>query len=115
MKWLLDNAASHHFYISRNQFFEYIFHNVDVNTVNGKTRFRDIGKIRITLGDQELVLRSVIYMIYLHLNILSTERLKKNSCISYNNLFLYRFYNGIFGKILIEADGFSDIPIIILN
>jgi hypothetical protein len=86
-----------------------------VNTANGKTRSRDIGKIRITLRDQELVLRSVIHIAHLHLNILSTEPLKKDSYINYNNLFSHRLYNGTSGKILIEADGSSGILIIILN
>jgi hypothetical protein len=86
-----------------------------VNTANGKTRSRDIRKIRITLRNQELVLKNLIYKIHLRLNILSTERFKKDSYMDYNNLFLYCFYDGTFGKILIEADEFLGILIIILN
>jgi hypothetical protein len=86
-----------------------------VNTANGKIRFRGINKIRITLGDQKLMLKNVIYISYLRLNIPSAERLKKDNYINYNNLFPHRFYNGTSEKTLIETDDFSNIPIIVLD
>jgi len=44
--------------------------------------------VRLLVGDYELALQNVIHVPGLQLNILSTERLKKDNCIDYSNWIL---------------------------
>ena len=58
------------------------------------------------------MLEKVIHIPNLRLNIISTERLKKDSYIGYSNLILHYLYDGVTGEILVEVDDSSGIPVI---
>jgi hypothetical protein len=51
-----------------------------------------------------MALQNVIYVPELRLNILSTERLKKDNFIKYSNWIPYYLFNKALGKTIVEAD-----------
>ena len=63
----------------------------------------------------ELALQNVIFVPDLRLNILSTERLKRDNCIGYSNWIPHHLFDGVTGKTIAEADGSSGLPILTLR
>ncbi len=61
------------------------------------------------------MLEKIIHIPNLRLNIVSTERLKENSYIKYSNFIPHYLYDGATEETLIEVDGSSEIPVIIID
>jgi gag-pre-integrase-like protein len=64
------------------------------------------------VGEYELALQNVIYVPDLKLNILSTEHLKRDNCVGYSNWMPHHLFDGTTGRMIVEADGSSGLPVI---
>jgi hypothetical protein len=89
-----------------------MLYKVNVRTATGHANSEGIGSVRIALGIHEIMLEKVIHIPNLRFNIVSTERLKEDNYIDYNNLVPHCLYDGVTGKTFIEADNLSGIPVI---
>ncbi len=85
---------------------------VDISTASSSIASEGIGNVVLTFGDYELILTGVIYAPRLKVNVLSTERLKKDHYIGYSNWFPHRLFEGETGRTIVEADISSGLPII---
>lgn len=111
-RWIIDTGASHHFCARKEWFQSYKDLATDVTTAGPSIRSEGIGTIRLPVGDNDIVLQNVIYVPDLRLNILSTERLKKDNCIGYSNWIPYHLFDGATGRTIVEADASSGLPVI---
>jgi hypothetical protein len=73
---------------------------------------KGIGVVRLPTKDHELALRNVIYVPDLRLNILSTERLRRDSCVGYSNWIPHHLFDGATGRTIAEADESSGLPVL---
>jgi hypothetical protein len=87
----------------------------DVKTVGPSIQSKGIGTVQLPVGDYTLALQNIIYMPDLKLNILSTERLKRNNYIRYSNWILYHLFDRATGKTIVEADRLSGLLVISVN
>ncbi len=73
-------------YISKKSWFTTRrFYKIDIYTTSFSTTSENIGTVVLIFNDYKLTLNGVIYVSRLKINVLSTERLKKNHYIDYLN------------------------------
>jgi hypothetical protein len=84
-KWIIDTSALHYFCAQREWFKTYNDLVTNVNTAGPSIQSKGVGTVKLPIGNYEIALQNIIYMLNLQLNILSAKRLKKDNCIRYSN------------------------------
>jgi hypothetical protein len=67
------------------------------------------------MGEHELALQNIIYVPDLKLNILSTKRLKRDNYVRYSNWILYHLFDRATRRTIVEANGSSRLPVILVS
>jgi Reverse transcriptase (RNA-dependent DNA polymerase)/Integrase core domain len=111
-KWIIDTGASHHFCARKEWYQTYENLVTNISTAGPSIQSEGVGTVRLPIRDYEIALQNVIHVPELRLNILSTERLKKDNFIGYSNWIPHHLFEGTTGKTIVEADGSSGLPII---
>ena len=114
-KWIIDTGASHHFCARKEWYQTYENLVTNVSTAGPSIQSEGVGTVRLSIGDYEIALQNVIHVPELRLNILSTERLKKDNFIGYSNWIPHHLFEGTTGKTIVEADGSSGLPIVSIS
>ena len=110
--WIIDSNTSYHICIEKRWFTIRRSYEVDISIVSFLTAFEGIGTVVLIFDDYEFAFINVIYVSRLKVNVLSIERLKKDNYIGYLNWFSYRLFEGETGKIIVEVDISSGLPVI---
>ena len=63
---------------------------VEISSSNSKTKSKAKGDVKLLFGDYELTLRDVLYAPDLKVNVMSTERLKRENNVGYTNIDIHR-------------------------
>ena len=84
-KWIIDTGALHHFCARKEWYQTYENLVTNISTTGPSIQSEGVGIVRLPIRDYGMALQNVIHVPELRLNILSTERLKKNNFIGYSN------------------------------
>ena len=84
-QWLVDSGATHHFCGVREWFESYTPLQIPVQTAETTINAAGYGTIQLKLKGRVVTLQDVIYIPNLDINVISTERIKKDNAIGYSN------------------------------
>ena len=81
--WIIDSNVFYYIYIEKSWFTTRRSYEVDIFIISFLTISEGIGTVVLIFDDYELTFINVIYVSRLKINVLSTERLKKDNYIDY--------------------------------
>ena len=110
--WLVDSGATHHFCGHRDWFESYTSLHIPVQTAEITMNATGYGTIQLKLGNRVVTLQDVIYIPNLEINVISTERIKKDNAIGYSNHNPHGLFDTRTNQLIQAISVKSDLPTI---